>query len=169
MVAYYKQKKKDYIKVIAWNIIDDRLLHVQHLTMSLHVHNTFAHFVNAWKLIILWKKKKGQKENHTSSLLKRAWKLVRYSRCFSKHGLCLHLTSFFQQILVSCPLQILCLKGFIIHLSICYHIFPDSFFSQHTQKAAWGPPVFWSICNVLLSSIPIWKSVFLFIFYCFHS
>lgn len=51
--------------------------------MSLHAHKTFACFVNAWKLIILWNKKiKGQKEKHTSSLLKRAWKLVRYIRCF---------------------------------------------------------------------------------------
>ena len=141
MVSYCKQRKDD-IKVIAWNIIDDRLIHMQHLTMSLHAHNTLAHFVNSWKLIILWKKKKRQKENHTSSSLKRAWKLVRYIWCFSKHGLCLHVTSFFQQILVSRPLQILCLKGFIIHLTICYHIFPGRCFSQHTQKAVWGPPVF---------------------------
>lgn len=110
------------------------------------------------------KRKKGQKGKHVSSLFKRTQKLVRYIRCFSKHGLCLHFNSFFQQILVYCTSQILYFRGFIIHLSICYHIFSGSVFLHSIPRRLLEDLLFFDLSVMFCFNLFLFGSLFSYSF-----
>lgn len=110
------------------------------------------------------KRKKGQKGKHVSSLFKRTQKLVRYIRCFSKRGLCLHFNSFFQQILVYCTSQILYFRGFIIHLSICYHIFSGSVFLHSIPRRLLEDLLFFDLSVMFCFNLFLFGSLFSYSF-----